>query len=58
VAVIEPGGSVKRRRPAGIYVFSGLKKAPVEEAAAGEIVVVSGLDDISVGNTVILPKIL
>jgi GTP-binding protein len=55
VAVIEPGGSVKRRRPAGIYVFSGLKKVPVEEAAAGEIVVVSGLDDISVGNTVADP---
>ncbi|MEW5952544.1 MAG: hypothetical protein AB1815_02130 [Bacillota bacterium] len=46
MAVIEPGGSVKRRRPAGIYVFSGLKKAPVEEAAAGEIVVVSGLEGV------------
>ena len=36
VAVIEPGGLIKRRRPAGIYVFSGLKKVLADEAAAGE----------------------
>ncbi len=56
VAVIAPGGVIKRRKPSGIYVFDGLKKVPAEEAGAGEIVVVAGLDDINVGNTVADPE--
>jgi len=56
VAVIAPGGVIKRRRPSGIYVFNGLKKVLAEEAGAGEIVVVVGLDDINVGNTVADPE--
>ncbi len=56
VAVIAPGGVIKRRRPSGIYVFNGLKKVLAEEASAGEIVVVVGLDDINVGNTVADPE--
>lgn len=56
VAVVAPGGVVKRRRPSGIFVFNGLKKVPAEEAAAGEIVVVAGLEDINVGNTVADPE--
>jgi len=56
VAVLAPGGVIKRRKPSGIYVFDGLKKVPAEEAGAGEIVVVAGLDDINVGNTVADPE--
>ncbi|SFR05188.1 GTP-binding protein [Desulfoscipio geothermicus DSM 3669] len=56
VAVVAPGGVIRSRRPSGIYVFNGLKKVPVEEAAAGEIVVIAGLEDINVGNTVADPE--
>ncbi|HBX23056.1 MAG TPA: translational GTPase TypA [Desulfotomaculum sp.] len=56
VAVIAPGGVIKRRRPSGIYVFNGLKKVLAEEAGAGELVVVTGLEDINVGNTVADPE--
>ncbi|MCG8400760.1 MAG: translational GTPase TypA [Firmicutes bacterium] len=56
VAVVGPNAPIRRRRPAGIYVFNGLKKVPAEEAPAGEIVVVAGLDDINVGNTVTNPE--
>jgi GTP-binding protein len=55
VVVIKPDGDVVRQRPTGLYVFSKLDKVPVNEAAAGEIVVVSGLDDINVGNTIADP---
>lgn len=55
VAVIAPGGMVQRRRIAGLYVFDGLKKIQTEEAAAGEIVVVAGLEGINVGNTITDP---
>ncbi len=55
IAVIKPDRDVERQRPTGLYVFSKLDKVPVSEAAAGEIVVVSGLDDINVGNTIADP---
>ncbi|MFZ5633477.1 MAG: translational GTPase TypA [Bacillota bacterium] len=56
VAVIGAGGDIRRQRPSGLYVFDGLKKVPAEEAGAGEIVVVAGLEDINVGNTVADPE--
>jgi GTP-binding protein len=34
-----------------LYVHSGLKKVEVESAAAGEIVVLAGLEDIQIGET-------
>ncbi|MCL2337052.1 MAG: GTP-binding protein, partial [Firmicutes bacterium] len=56
VVVLAPGGVNKRRRLSGLYVFEGLKKVPTESAGAGEIVLVAGLDDINVGNTVASPE--
>ncbi|MBF7081450.1 translational GTPase TypA [Desulfallas sp. Bu1-1] len=56
VAVIKGDGTWQRQRIAGLYVFNGLKKIPMEQAAAGEIVVVAGLEDINVGNTVADPE--
>jgi GTP-binding protein len=36
-------------------VFDGLKKVPAEQVEAGEIVVVAGLDDFNVGDTICDP---
>ncbi|MDK2820831.1 MAG: GTP-binding protein [Clostridia bacterium] len=55
VTVVAPDGSMKKGHVAALHVFNGLNKVPVEEAAAGEIVVVSGLEDINVANTITLP---
>ncbi|NLK51362.1 MAG: translational GTPase TypA [Syntrophomonadaceae bacterium] len=52
VVVIGSNGVLRRQRLAGLYIFDGLKKTPADEAAAGEIVVVAGLEDINVGNTI------
>ncbi len=35
-----------------LAVFSGLERAETEQAAAGEIVAVAGLDDVSIGDTI------
>ena len=32
--------------------FQGLERVPVEEALAGDIVIISGLDDIGIGFTI------
>ncbi|AGL03345.1 translational GTPase TypA [Desulfoscipio gibsoniae] len=52
VAVLKAGGETQRQRVTGLFVFSGLKKIPVEKATTGDIVVVTGLLDINVGNTI------
>ncbi|MGD0153168.1 MAG: translational GTPase TypA [Thermacetogeniaceae bacterium] len=52
VAVLGSDGTPRHQRLAGLFVFDGLKKVPAEEAAAGEIVVVVGLDEINVGETI------
>ncbi|MDD3890490.1 MAG: translational GTPase TypA, partial [Syntrophomonadaceae bacterium] len=38
-----------------LYTFEGLKKSEVETAAAGEIVAISGIEDISIGDTICTP---
>ncbi|NPV91981.1 MAG: translational GTPase TypA [Firmicutes bacterium] len=52
VVVVRGGDVSPRQRVSGLYVFDGLKKVPADEAGAGEIVVVAGLEDINVGETI------
>jgi GTP-binding protein len=56
VVVLGVDGVPRRQRLAGLYVFDGLKKVPAEEATAGEIVVVVGLEEINVGETIADPE--
>jgi GTP-binding protein len=56
VAVIRKDGAAKKQRLTGVFVFEGLKKTPVEQAQAGDIIVLSGLADINVGETVSDPE--
>lgn len=35
-----------------LYAFEGLKKAEVDSAAAGEIIAISGIEDICIGDTI------
>jgi GTP-binding protein len=43
--------SVSRGRIAALYVTEGLQRVEVEEAGAGEIVVVAGMDEVTIGET-------
>ncbi len=56
VAVPSPGGAAARWRITRLYVTDGLKRVEVPEAAAGEIVVIAGLDKIGIGDTVADPE--
>ncbi|MGE5421830.1 MAG: translational GTPase TypA [Ignavibacteriales bacterium] len=56
IIVAGPNGNGKRHRMASMYVFDGLKKVAAEQAEAGEIVVVAGLDDFNVGDTICDPE--
>ncbi len=52
VALMKLDGSVKKFRVTKIFGFSGLKRVEINEAYAGDLVAVSGMEDINVGETV------
>lgn len=52
VALMKLDGTVKSFRVTKIFGFIGLKRVEIEEAVAGDLVAVSGMEDINVGETV------
>ncbi len=55
VVVLGVDGVPRRQRLASLAVFEGLKKVPATEATTGDIVVVAGIEDINVGETICDP---
>jgi len=51
VVLVKPGGQLIRCKAARIERFFGLDRREVQEAVAGDIVAVSGLDGVNVGDT-------
>ena len=56
VKVTKEGGEVADRKIGQVFVYRGLQRMPVEEAQCGDIVVVSGISDISIGETICDPE--
>ena len=52
VAVTKEDGSVVMRKIYQVFVYRGLKRVAVEEADCGDIVVISGISDITIGETI------
>jgi GTP-binding protein len=52
VAVCKLDAAVQETRVTKLYAFSGLKRVEIEEAAAGDIVCLAGLEDIMIGETI------
>lgn len=44
-------GSIKNVKVSNLYTFSGLKRLDVDSAYLGDIIAVSGIDDINIGDT-------
>ncbi|MDD2484507.1 MAG: translational GTPase TypA [Eubacteriales bacterium] len=55
VVVTKEDGSVVQRKINQVFIYKGMKRTPVEEAVSGDIVVVSGISDISIGETICDP---
>jgi GTP-binding protein len=56
VAILKLDGSMQTWKVTRLETFEGLKRAPVEEAGAGEIVAVAGIPDIQIGETLTDPE--
>lgn len=52
VALMKLDGKVKQFRVTKMFGFLGLKRIEIEKAKAGDLVAVSGMEDINVGETV------
>ncbi len=52
VSLMKLDGSVKQFRVTKMFGFFGLKRQEIEEARAGDLIALSGMEDINVGETV------
>lgn len=52
VSLVKRDGTVKKTRVKELYVFDGLGKVKVDQALAGDICAVSGIDDFEIGDTI------
>ncbi len=51
------GKVIKRGRLTKLLSFSGLKRIPVEQAVAGDIIAIAGLEKASVSATIVAPEV-
>lgn len=52
VSVVRRDGAIQKMKIANLYTFDGLKRNAVAEAGTGEIVCISGIPDINIGDTI------
>ena len=56
IAVSKLDGRVERTRVTKLYLFDGLRQVEAASAAAGDIVCLAGIDDITIGETITDPR--
>jgi len=52
VAVIREGDKIEQGRVVKLYGFEGLKRKEIPEAGAGEVIMIAGIEDVSIGDTI------
>ena len=52
ITICTPNGMERVGKVGSLWVYEGLKRSPVETAAAGEIVALAGLSEIQIGETI------
>ena len=55
IVVLKLDGSAQETRVTRLYAFEGLKRVDIDEAAAGDIVCLAGIEDITIGETIANP---
>jgi len=52
ISIYKRNGEIKDEKIAQIYTYKGLKRTPVDIATSGDIVIISGIPHISIGETI------
>ncbi len=55
ISLSKRDGSVKRGKVGKLFVYEGLARKEVDSAIAGDMIILSGLEDISIGETICTP---
>jgi GTP-binding protein len=55
MVIAGPGATPKKARVGLVQSFQGLEKVEMQEASAGEIVAITGIEDVSIGCTITTP---
>ncbi|MBM3777572.1 MAG: translational GTPase TypA [Acidimicrobiia bacterium] len=56
IAVLKLDGSTEQTRVTKLFAFDGLKRVDIQQAAAGDIVCLAGIEDITIGETIADPE--
>src|SRR5687767_13290264 len=56
VAVCKLDANIQETKVTKLYAFDGLKRVDIQEAAAGDIVCLAGIEDITIGETIADPE--
>ena len=56
VAVVKLDGAVQEIKVTKLFAFDGLQRVEIDRAAAGDIVCLAGIDDITIGETIASPE--
>jgi len=56
IVVMKLDGRQHETKVTKLFAFEGLKRVDIEEAAAGDIVCVAGIEDITIGETLVDPE--
>ena len=52
----DPDAPAKKAKATALYEFDGLAKVPVQEVEAGNIIAMSGIGDVTIGDTICAPE--
>lgn len=56
VVLIRPDKSIEQQRITKMYAYEGVQRTEIQEASAGEIIALSGFDNVHIGDTISDPS--
>ena len=56
ITVLGAGGSKKTAPVKALYTYEGLKRTATEEASAGDIIAIAGIEELDIGDTLACPN--
>jgi GTP-binding protein len=56
VAVLKLGGAEQQTKVTKLFAFDGLKRVEIDQAKAGDIICLAGIEDITIGETIADPE--
>src|SRR4030095_9469053 len=56
IAVVKLDGAIEKTKVTKLFAFDGLKRVEIAQAAAGDIICLAGIENITIGETIAAPE--